>query len=198
LLLGVNIPITVGEDGPDYKRWIGGFELEALTIQEFKEPFRNNPFPKYDENTKLACIGPLTNIAYQLEKNPSIKNVKDVYIMGCTGDHNIAADTEAAEKVLAEPWNIYQITKQDSLKIAFTLEELEQLKGNKLGDFLYESAKRWAEYKEKNNFPMYDVLAVSAAMGEDYVQFKKTAENRFVSDGVNLKLKDRIMEVIKG
>jgi len=197
LLLGVNIPITVGEEGPDYKKWVAGFELEALTMQEFKEPFRNNPFPIYTKDTKLVCIGPLTNIAYQLEKNPSIKNVKEVYIMGCTGDHNIAADTEAAEKVLAEPWNIFQITKQDSLKITFTPEELEKLRGNRIGEFLYESAIRGIRYLKREKTAMYDVLTVSAAMGEDYVKFKQTAKNRFVSDGVDLKLKNRILEVIK-
>ena len=33
-LLGVKTPITVGMQGPDYKKWIAGFETEALTIAE--------------------------------------------------------------------------------------------------------------------------------------------------------------------
>lgn len=183
-LLGVNIPTTYGEEGPDYKKYIVGFELEALTMQEFKEPFHNNPFPEYDENIKLVCIGPLTNIAYQLETNPSIRNVKDIYIMGDSPEsHNLAVDTEA--------------TKKDSKKIYFTLDELENFRDNALGEFLYGSVKRWLEHAGKTEAPMYDVLAVSAAIGENYVKFKKAAPNRFVSDGVDLKLKEKIMEAIR-
>lgn len=197
-LLGVNIPTTYGEEGPDYKKYIVGFELEALTMQEFKEPFHNNPFPEYDENIKLAAIGPLTNIAYQLEKNPSIKNVRDIYIMGDSpASHNLAVDPESAKKVFEQPWNIWQITKKDSKKIYFKLDELENFRDNALGRFLYDSVKRWLEHAGKTEAPMYDVLAVSAAIGENYVKFKKAAPNRFVSDGVDLKLKEKIMEAIR-
>jgi purine nucleosidase len=197
-LLGVDVPITVGKDGPDFKKYIGGFELQALTDREFKEPIKELPFPEYNEKTKLVAIGPLTNIAYQLENNPAIRNVKDIYVMGNQEDsHNFKVDIAAARKVFQQPWNIYQITKTDSKQVCFTLEELEKFKEHKLGAFLYDSTKRWFNYTGKTDAPMYDVITVSAALGEPYVKFKQIAENRFVSNGVDVKIKDKIMEAIR-
>jgi len=198
-MLQTNTPIILGKSGPEEavkKYWLG-FEHLALTEEELQEPIERLPFPKYDEDSILVCIGTLTNIAWQLENSPSIKNVKRIYIMGSSlEDHNLKADQEAAKKVLAAPWTVYQITKQVAKKICFTREELEEFKSSRLGRFLYESAIRWLDYSGKQNSAMYDVLTVSAALGEKYVKFKQESE-RFVSYDVDPKLKDRILEVIK-
>ncbi|MDD5192549.1 MAG: nucleoside hydrolase [Candidatus Nanoarchaeia archaeon] len=198
-ILGINIPITAGKSGSKdmIKKYWTGIEPLALTQQELNENLENNKFPEYDKDTKLICIGLLTNIAFQLENNPSIKNVKEVYIMGSEGTHNMITDNEAAQKVFSQPWKIFQITNEVSKKVCFTLNELEALKKTELGNFLYESTKRWADYTGRTEFPMYDALAVSAALGEDFVKFNKTAENRFISYDVDIKFKNKIMEAIK-
>lgn len=194
------IPIIAGcSGGKKAEKYWCGFEHLALTPKEIKEPFQNNKFPEYNSETTLVCIAPLTNITLQLEKNPSIRNVKNVYIMGTSSaSHNLKVDPEATRKVFAEPWTIYQITKQVSKKIYFTIEELENLRENELGNSLYNSVKRWFDYTGRTEAPMYDVLTVSAALGENFVKFKKDKNTgRFISYDVDLKLKDKIVEVIK-
>jgi len=197
-IFGANIPVIIGKSGPKkaQKYWLG-FEKNALTPEELKEPLEKLAFPKYDENMKLVCLGPLTNIAYQLENNPSIKNVKEIYVMGYSRNaHNFKVDLKAAEKVLAQPWDVYIITKKVSKKIYFTRNDLEQFRGSELGNFLYDSAIRWLNCSKKRTSVMYDVLTVSAALQEGYVKFKKQTNNRFISYDVDLKLKDKIIETI--
>ena len=203
-----NIPIIAGQKGPEdsVKKYWTGIEQKALTQGELKEPFENSEYPRYTSDTKLICIGPLTNIALQLEINPSIKSVNGIYVMGSSeSSHNFKADLKSWHKVQQQPWNIYQITKSDSEKISFTKKELEELNGNILGNFLSESALRWLDYVNngwidhapKTSCAMYDVLTLSAAIGEDYVKFKQISPNRFLSCDVDLKLKDKIIEAIR-
>jgi len=208
-MMGVCVPITAGEIGsPDMvgKYWTG-IEVKALSKEEEKEELPNNSYPVYTPNTRLVCIGPLTNIALQLETNSTIKNVKRVYIMGGTESaHNLKVDLDAWKKVQKQDWDIYQITKKVSEKISFDRPELKEFRGNSVGDFLYDSAIRWLDYTNTTNWidhtpktkcAMYDVLAVSAAIEEGYVKFDRTEENRFVSRDVDSRLKDKIIEVIK-
>lgn len=198
-MLGVNIPIIAGESGSEesVKKYWTGIEHLSLTVEELNEPLEKFPFPNYTTDTKLVCIGPLTNISYQLQTNPSIRNVKNVYVMGSSdSSHNFKADLPAKERVFSEPWNIFQITKPVSKKISFTIEELEKLRVNLLGQFLYNSAIRWLDYTKRQKACMYDVLTVSAGIGESYVKFKKQDSNRFVSTDVDLKIKDKLVEVI--
>ncbi|VVB77998.1 Pyrimidine-specific ribonucleoside hydrolase RihB [uncultured archaeon] len=208
-LLGVDIPITAGVAGPksSIKKYWTGFEKLALTEEELKESFKNSPYPTYTKNTKLICIGPLTNIALQLEINPTIKNVKDLYVMGgCIDSHNFKSDIESWKRVQEEPWNIYQVTKEDSDKISFTKDELAKLNVSPLGNFLYESAVRWLDYTNtdswidhppKTKCAMYDVLTVSAGLEEPYVKFKQVSKNRFVSCDVDLDLKNKIIDFVR-
>jgi len=195
-----NIPIISGESCSEEavrKYWLG-MEDKILSEAEKAEPLEVYEWPQYNPNTQLACIGPLTNIAMQLERNPSIKNVRNIYVMGSSlTSHNFVVDLEAKEKVFAQPWNIFQITKEDSLKIKFSRDELEALKKSKLGNFLADSAAAWLKRSGKDEAAMYDVLVVSAVMNEGYVKFEKRARNLYVSCGVDLKLKERLLEAIR-
>lgn len=194
-LVGKNIPIIIGTDGQE-KYWTG-IESEVLTAAECMAPIDKLAFPNYKLDTGLACIGPLTNIALQLKENPSIKNVKNIYVMGSSDtSHNFEVDLKAKEQVFNQPWNIYQITKEDSLKIYLTKDDIQLIEKNKLGKFLVTSATQWLKFTKRKQASMYDVLVVSAALGEGYVKFKQIAPNRFISCGVDLKLKDKILEVI--
>jgi inosine-uridine nucleoside N-ribohydrolase len=110
--------------------------------------------------------------------------------------HNFVVDPDATRQVFDKNWNIYQITKEDSLKIKFTREELNDLRKNQLGNFLADSAFNGMALMKINASAMYDVLVVSAAMQEGYVKFNQTATNRFISCGVDLQLKNKIREAI--
>lgn len=199
-LLDVDIPIIAGFDKPfegngDY--WTGREHL-ALTNEEKVEKIEDLGFPEYKEGTRLVAIGPLTNIAHQIRENPSIKNVNKIYVMGSSADsHNFKVDREATMTVfIKQGWERYQITKETSLKIAFTRQELERFRGTMLGDFMYGSAIRWLDYTKKDVAPMYDVLAVSAALGENYVKFGNDV-GRTISVDVDPILKKRILEVVR-
>ena len=111
--------------------------------------------------------------------------------------HNFVVDLEAKEKVYAQSWTIHQITKKDSEKIKISREELAELRGNPLGDLLYRSAINGMKHMNRPECWMYDVLTVSAALGENFVKFNQTAPNRFVSYDVDLKLKDKLIEAVK-
>jgi purine nucleosidase len=216
-MLGKNIPIMIGAEG-DSRYWCG-FEHLALDKKEINEPINDSEgYPKkpltyslydergerefYDKDTKLVCIGPLTNIQSQLSCKHGIDNVKKVYLMGeKITSHNFIVDPYATGKVFSQPWEKYLITKEVSKKISFTKDELEKFRGNKLGDFIYDSAERWFNfYKGCNNTAvMYDALAVSAAADEGFVKFKKAndvLDDIFVSYDVELKFKDKLGEVI--
>jgi len=199
-MLGKNVPIIAGESGScdSVRKYWTGIEEKALSDEEKKEDFVNSSYPVYDSETRLVCIGPLTNIALQLRTNPSIRNVKRVYVMGSSeSSHNFKADLDSWKVVQGEKWDIYQITKEVSEKISFDRVELKEFRGNPVGDFLYESAIRWLDYTKRERACMYDVLTVSAATSDGYVKFDKTAENRFVSSDVDLNLKDKILEAVK-
>jgi purine nucleosidase len=199
-ILQADVHIIIGKSGPKeaVKKYWTGIEEKALSQEELKEPIKKLKFPVYDNDSRLICIGPLTNIAYQIKHNPSIKSVKKLYIMGSREDsHNFKADKKAKEIVFNQPWDIYMITKEDSDKIAFSREELEHFKGTKLGDFIYDSAIGWLDYSGKEKSCMYDVLTVSAALGEQYVKFKKLSSNRFISYDTNIKLKDSLIDAIR-
>lgn len=201
-ILDKNIPIIAGAKKPlkmtkesKEKGWCG-FEHLALTQKEINEPFYNSKEPRYNKNTIVACIGPLTNIALQLKYIPDIKNIQEIYLMGNhNGSHNFAVDTKATNIVTSHKWKKFFVTKEISERIYFTKEELKLFKGTELGDFLYESAMRWLNHNGRDKSVMYDVLAVSAAAGEDFVKFKEQDSN-FVSYGVDSRLKDKILETI--
>jgi purine nucleosidase len=196
-MTGNRAQIISGPNITDYKWW-SGLEKEALSAQERMEVLPLLPFPKYTADTRLACIGPLTNIAKQLEINQSIKHVGQIYVMGSSLDsHNFFVDLDAFNKVSNQPWSVYQITKDVSRKIYFTKFELDAIRTNSLGRFLADSTLRWLNFTKRPYALMYDVLTVSAALGEDYVKFEQRDSNRFVSCGVDITLKDKLVELIR-
>ncbi len=132
----------------------------------------------------LVPIGPLTNIALAVEKDPSIVPlVKEVIIMGgsitggnvnASAEANIFNDPEAAQIVFQAGWPLTMVGLDVGDKTLLSTKYLEQLgqSHGPMNDFIYQVAKflvhQAAQYG-LNGTPMYDPLAVGVAIDASIV-----------------------------
>jgi purine nucleosidase len=127
----------------------------------------------------LVPVGPLTNIALALEKDPSIVPlVKEVIIMGgsinggnvnASAEANIYNDPEAAQIVFQAGWPLTMVGMDVGDKALFSAKYLAQLgqTHGPINDFIYQVAKYLVDLSAKfgsDGTPMYDPLAVGAAI----------------------------------
>ena len=127
----------------------------------------------------LVPVGPLTNIALALEKDPSIVPlVKEVVLMGgsikggnvnAAAEANIYNDPEAAQLVFQAGWPLTMVGLDVGDKTLFSRKYLDQLgkTHGPVNDFIYGVAKFLVELSEKfgdTGSPMYDPLAVGVAI----------------------------------
>jgi purine nucleosidase len=133
----------------------------------------------------LVPVGPLTNIALAVEKDPSIVPlVKEVIIMGgsITGGNSTAAaeaniynDPEAAQIVFQAGWPLTMVgldVGDKTLLSAKYLEQLGQTHGP-MNDFIYQVAHYLIDLSAQFGFsgtPMYDPLAVGVAIDATLVK----------------------------
>jgi purine nucleosidase len=127
----------------------------------------------------LVPIGPLTNIALAVEKDPSIVPlVKEVVIMGgsitggnvnASAEANIYNDPEAAQIVFQAGWPLTMVGLDVGDKTLFSKKYLEQLGQTRgpVNDFIYQVAHYLIDLSAQFGFdgtPMYDPLAVGVAI----------------------------------
>jgi inosine-uridine nucleoside N-ribohydrolase len=133
---------------------------------------------KYPHEITLIPVGPLTNIALAVSKDPSIVPlVKNIVIMGgsITGGNvngaaeaNIYNDPEAAAIVFNAGWTVTMVGSDIGERTLITrkyLDELHQLHGSE-SDFIYKLADFYLTRSEKSGYSgaaMYDPLAVGVA-----------------------------------
>ncbi len=133
----------------------------------------------------LVPVGPLTNIALALEKDPSIVPlVKEVILMGgsitggnvnAAAEANIYNDPEAAQIVFQAGWPVTMVGLDVGDKTLFTTKYLEQLgkTHGPINDFIYGVAHYLLDLSAKYGFDgtsMYDPLAVGVAIDAKLVQ----------------------------
>jgi purine nucleosidase len=133
----------------------------------------------------LVPVGPLTNIALAVEKDPSIVPlVKEVVLMGgsisggnvnAAAEANIYNDPEAAQVVFQAGWPLTMVGLDVGDKTLFSQKYLDQLgqTHGPVNDFIYAVAKyliNLAAQFGSPGTPMYDPLAVGVAVDATLVK----------------------------
>jgi inosine-uridine nucleoside N-ribohydrolase len=132
----------------------------------------------------LVPVGPLTNIALAIQKDPLIVPlVKEVILMGgsikggnvnAAAEANIYNDPEAAQIVFQAGWPLTMVGLDVGDKTLFSRKQLDQLgqTHGPVNDFIHSIAKFLVELSEKvgdTGAPMYDPLAVGVAIDASLV-----------------------------
>ena len=133
----------------------------------------------------LVPVGPLTNIALAVLKDPSIVPlVKEVVLMGgsisggnvnAAAEANIHNDPEAAQIVFQAGWPLIMVGLDVGDKTLFSQKYLDQLARTHgpVNDFIYQVAKFLVQLSAKfgsPGSPMYDPLAVGVAIDATLVK----------------------------
>ena len=143
---------------------------------------------KYPHEITLIPVGPLTNIALAVSKDPSIAAlVKDIVIMGgsITGGNvngaaeaNIYNDPEAAQIVFNAGWMVTMVGSDVGERTLITRKYLAQLQASHgpQSDFIAKIADFYLTRSEKSGYSgaaMYDPLAVGIAMDPTFGTLKE-------------------------
>jgi inosine-uridine nucleoside N-ribohydrolase len=142
---------------------------------------------KYPHQITLIPVGPLTNIALAVSKDPSIVPlVKDIVIMGgsITGGNvngaaeaNIYGDPEAASIVFNAGWTVTMIGSDVGEQTLITrkhVTELEEARGQE-AEFISKLLDFYITRSEKSGYSgaaMYDPLAVATVIDPTVVTLK--------------------------
>ncbi|MGC2450600.1 MAG: nucleoside hydrolase [Candidatus Sulfotelmatobacter sp.] len=142
---------------------------------------------KYPHEITLIPVGPLTNIALAVSKDPSIVPlVKDIVIMGGSisggnvdgaAEANIYGDPEAASIVFNAGWMVTMIGSDVGERTIITrkyLADLQSLHGPE-SDFIAKLADWYLTRSEKSGYQgaaMYDPLAVATVIDPSLVTLK--------------------------
>jgi len=142
---------------------------------------------QYPHEITLIPVGPLTNIALAVSKDPSIVPlVKDVVIMGGSisggnvngaAEANIYGDPEAAAIVFNAGWIVTMVGSDIGERTLITRTHLAQLKSmhGPQSDFVSKLADFYLTRSEKSGYSgaaMYDPLAVATVIDPTLVTLK--------------------------
>jgi len=134
---------------------------------------------KYPHEITLIPVGPLTNIALAVSKDPSIVSlVKDIVIMGGSisggnvngaAEANVYNDPEAAQIVFNAGWMVTMVGSDVGERTLITQKYLAELQSSHgpESDFIAKIADFYLNRSEKSGYAgaaMYDPLAVGIAL----------------------------------
>jgi purine nucleosidase len=143
---------------------------------------------KYPHEVTLVPVGPLTNIALAVSKDPSIVTlVKDIIIMGGSisggnvngaAEANIFGDPEAAQIVFNAGWMVTMVGSDVGERTLMTRKHLAELESGHgpQNDLVTKIARFCIERSEKNGWDgaaMYDPLALSVVIDPTLVKLKE-------------------------
>ena len=133
-------------------------------------------------------MGPLTNIALAVSKDPAIAHlIKDIVIMGGSigggnvngaAEANICNDPEAAQIVFNAGWMVIMVGSDVGERTLITRKHLTQLQSSHgpQNDFIARIAEFYLTRSEKSGYSgaaMYDPLAVGIALDPTLGTFKE-------------------------
>jgi len=132
-----------------------------------------------EEKITLVTIGPLTNIAIALIKEPKIKDKTEIFMMGgmysrAIPEWNINCDPEAARVVFDSGIPITMVGLDVTLRCKLEEEASNKIKsfGNKRTNFLYELITLWQGGSQRLPI-LHDPLAVASFIDESLVKKEK-------------------------
>lgn len=132
----------------------------------------------YPHEVTLIPIGPLTNIASAIKKDPTIVPlIKEIRLMGaCLNlnfvERNIFCDPDAAKIVFSSNINkIVAVTINVTSLTSLTEEEVNSLKNNnsKAIKLVYEAMMKWFKHYEFSSPVMHDPLTVASLIDESII-----------------------------
>jgi purine nucleosidase len=171
---------------------MGGIELPAPTCgvdKRWAPDLMIEMIHAAPHELSLIAIGPLTNIALALAKDPGIVGlVKDVTIMGGSlsggnitpaAEFNIYADPEAARRVFSAGWPVTMVGLDVCDRTRLTRGQLEPLAHESrpvgrfvysVGDYLLKKEQQQSGGSGPDGTAMYDPLAVGVAIDPTFVK----------------------------
>ena len=194
-----DIPIAAGAHHPLFQKlitaefWHGknGLANVELPVSKCKVDPRFGPdliiqlIHESPHEITLVPVGPLTNIALAVEKDPSIVPlVKEVILMGgsisggnvnAAAEANIYNDPEAAQVVFQAGWPVTMVGLEIGNKALFTKKYLDQLRQahGPVNDFIASVLKFLIDLSaqfDSPGTPMYDPSAVAMAIDPTLVK----------------------------
>ncbi len=186
IFAGLNQPIKEQIHKFDYEKEIDG-QVQLLsynsTLKDIKYEetdaisFMLNMIEKHNGDLYIVAIGPLTNIATAIQKNPeTFKKLKGIYTMGGTPlgykEWNILVDPEAAKIVYEFGVPIFAVGVDITQKTTFTDHEFKKAQKitGKSNDFLVSMMMDWFRVNNRNPV-MHDSLPIDAIINSN-VQFE--------------------------
>ena len=197
-LMGINdVPVAAGVEKPLLRErdiWWPGHEGKGILTDEDKnlKPIDKHAIDfiieKIMENPgeiTLVTIGPLTNIAAAIIKEPKIiENVKGIVMMGGVArifdnapelpyiEHNIKCDPEAARVVFNSQIPITMVGLDVTLKVPINRSHLQKIKnvGTDLTDTLVRLIEIWWEFLKSDSSCMHDPLALSYCIKPEFLE----------------------------
>ncbi len=137
---------------------------------------------KYSGKLVIAPIGPLTNVARAIEKDPSIiKDIKRIVTMGGwftnnVPEWNILCDAAAADIVYSSGIPVYAVGLDVTLQCVLDGSLLDEFRKSQkpVNKILSKWLKKWFSYFNFEKSVMHDPLAIACATNGDICSFKKT------------------------
>jgi purine nucleosidase len=186
------IPVAIGAQTPLVQKLVTAESHGANGLANISlPPAKSGPDPrfgpdliielvhKYPHELTLVPLGPLTNIALALVKDPAIAGlVKEVILMGgaitggnvdAVAEFNIYVDPEAASAVFNAGWPITMVGLEIGRKAHFTRQHLARLKTTRgtINDFAASVLEYLVTMDEKYGLPgapLYDPTAMGAVI----------------------------------
>nr|WP_275984130.1 nucleoside hydrolase [Paenibacillus hamazuiensis] len=174
--------------------WAGiegeGLDIDAGSAEETKHAvdFIIETIMKNPGEITLVTIGPLTNIAAAIIREPRIaKNVKEIVMMGGVVrlshnaaelphiEHNIKCDPEAASLVFSSGAPILMVGLDVTRQVSITRKDKDELalSGTPLAVTLTKQIEGYMDYRKRDFTFMHDPLAVATLLDRRLVKTRK-------------------------